>query len=126
MEHARHGHYDVVIANFFLNVFDTELMPQVMEHLALQLRDGGTFMIADFRPLSDAWVDRGLQQLYFGCANAVFRLVANNPFHPIYDYDQHLPDYGLMTQEHRDFRLFGRGPSWYRTWRATKQSSQNN
>ena len=48
MEHARHGHYDVVIANFFLNVFDTELMPQVMKHLALQLRDGGTFMIADF------------------------------------------------------------------------------
>ena len=49
MEHARHGHYDVVVANFFLNVFDTELMPQVMKHLALQLRDGGTFMIADFR-----------------------------------------------------------------------------
>ena len=45
MEHARHGYYDVVVANFFLNVFDTELMPQVMKHLALQLRDGGTFMI---------------------------------------------------------------------------------
>ena len=77
-------------------------------------------MIADFRPLSDDRIDRGLQKLYFGAANAVFRLVANNPFHPIYDYDGYLKTIDFEAAEHRDFKLFGSGPAWYRTWRATK------
>ena len=120
MKHEQAGEYDVVVANFFLNVFDESLMPVVMRHLAGQLRPGGTFMIADFRPLSDDRIDRGLQKLYFGAANAVFRLVANNPFHPIYDYDGYLKTIDFEAAEHRDFKLFGSGPAWYRTWRATK------
>ena len=113
MEHARHGYYDVVVANFFLNVFDAELMPSgKTKHFMLQLRDGGTFMIADFRlALRRVGGTAGSSSSTLGVPTRCFCLVANNPFHPIYDYDQHLPDYGLThPRKHRDFGLFGRGP----------------
>lgn len=77
-------------------------------------------MVADFKPLASGIIERTFQRIYFGCANAVFRVIANNPWHPIYDYTPHLTRCGLTVSEPLDLRIFGWGPSLYRVWRADK------
>ena len=109
-EHA----YDVVVANFFLNVFSISVMPGVMDHLVSLLKPSGYFLISDFRPLEGGILGRTLHFLYYGAVALFFRVVSNNPFHPIYDYRGLLPEAGLKLQETRDFELFGIGPAWYR------------
>jgi len=115
-QHNREETYDVVVANFFLNVFDETMMQTVLEHLSNQLRPGGRLLIADFKPLSLNPLAKLFQQVYFGTANLTFRILANNPIHPIYNYPRYFSKVGLALAAYTDFRLFGWGPAWYRTW----------
>ena len=115
LDHARPGGYDVVAANFFLNVFAEPVMAEVLRHLARQLRPGGRLLIADFAPAAGAPLPRALRWLYFGCAVLAFRVLAGNALHPMYDYPAQFPGAGLLPGESRGFRLLGRGPVVFRT-----------
>ncbi|NRB38601.1 MAG: class I SAM-dependent methyltransferase [Pseudomonadales bacterium] len=112
--------YDVVAANFFLNVFDTQTMPVMAKHLSGLLRDGGLFMIADFGPRRGNALMRLLQQGYYGAALLTFALIAKNPLHQIYDYQTQFEALCLQTKNVEDFGLFGKGPRWYRVLIAEK------
>jgi demethylphylloquinol methyltransferase len=48
LKHQRPGHYDVVVANFFLNVFTEPMMKAVLAHLATLLKPGGKLLIGRF------------------------------------------------------------------------------
>ena len=123
MTFQRERAFDVVVANFFLNVFSINVMPSVMDHLVSLLKSDGLFLISDFRPLEGGVIHRSLHFLYYGAVALFFRVLSNNPFHPIYDYRGLLPQAGLELQETRDFRLFGFGPAWYRGLFTRKLSS---
>ena len=120
LEHAREGHYDVVVSNFFLNVFAPEPMAAVLSHLVRLLRPGGKLLIADFAPAAGHGLARAAQRAYFALAVLSFRLLANNALHPLYDYASLFQGAGLRLEASRGFGLLGLGPAFYATLTATR------
>ena len=112
--------FDVVIANFFLNVFSEDTMPKMLNHLVSLLRAGGLLLIADFAPPQGHWFNRFLLKAYHAAAVTVFRLVANNPFHPIYDYEKHFSSLSLELKDKEYFSLLFSTAKWYRALTAKK------
>jgi demethylmenaquinone methyltransferase/2-methoxy-6-polyprenyl-1,4-benzoquinol methylase len=122
LDHDRRGHYDVVAANFFLNVFDEPAMLVVLKHLVGLLRMGGRLLIADFRPLGGGPAQRAAQWIYHGIAITSFSLVAHNAVHPIYDYKDYFHRYGIQEESCTDMRICGFGPAWYRLLSGIRRS----
>ena len=114
--------FDVVVANFFLNVFDRETMPMVFLHLNGLLKKGGLFLIADFTPLKGNIVLQLFQSIYYGVALLSFAILAKNPLHKIYDYRTYFSQMALTEVEVKDFPLFGFGPQWFRVIVAKKNT----
>ena len=123
MKFEPEGGYDIVVANFFLNVFSCDFMPKVLQHLASLTKANGRVMISDFRPLSGNVIMKALNFVYYGIVALFFNLVSNNPLHPIYDYREVLPEAGLTLTKSQNFPLFGFGPAWYQTIYAKKNPS---
>jgi demethylmenaquinone methyltransferase/2-methoxy-6-polyprenyl-1,4-benzoquinol methylase len=115
LEHGREGWYDVVVSNFFLNVFAEPVMEAVLRHLVRRLRPGGRLLIADFAPCGRNPALNLLRRAYFGLAVLTFRLVAGNALHPLYDYRRLFPGAGLRLEATRGFGLLGLGPAFYWT-----------
>ncbi|VAW99937.1 FIG00784429: hypothetical protein [hydrothermal vent metagenome] len=81
------GAFDTVVANFFLNIYDVQTMPTVLAHLINMVRPGGSIIVGDFSyPGKDGSGARLLKNSYWFLANAMFRLLAKNPLHAIYNY----------------------------------------
>ena len=70
LEHDRHGYYDVVCANFFLNVFVEPVMREMMQYLVSLLRPGGMLLIADLAPVEGPIWQRMARRIYFGVAGS--------------------------------------------------------
>lgn len=119
-EHQAAQAYDVVAANYFLNVFAPQDMPIIFDALDQQLRVGGRFMIADFAPPRGGIIMRFFQRLYFYAAVAAFRIIAKNGWHPLYDYQALLESKGYTVTAVDDFALAKIGPRWYRSIVAVK------
>jgi hypothetical protein len=60
------------------------------------------------------------QKLYFYTAVTVFRVLAGNGWHPLYDYSGMLVNNGFRIDQKKDFRLGVCGPAWYRSIIASK------
>lgn len=121
LQHASEN-YDVVVANFFLNVFERSTMQKVLSHLVTLTRPNGKVMIADFAPLNGNILLQGLQQVYYGLALFTFAALASNPLHKIYDYCTLLNDNGLQKETIKDMGLLDYGPKWYRVIIAKKKT----
>jgi demethylmenaquinone methyltransferase/2-methoxy-6-polyprenyl-1,4-benzoquinol methylase len=110
--------FDVVVANFFLNVFSAADARAVLAHLVAQVRPGGTLLVGDFHaPSSYAFV-RALQHLHWWIAVTFFGLVAGNALHPLLDVARLLGDAGVDVVEQRAFRVLG--APLYQATRATR------
>ncbi len=120
LDHRRPGHYDAVVANFFLNVFPADTMRVILEHLVDQAKPGGKVLVSDFAPPEGGSLARAAQNAYWGAAVMSFHLLAKNPVHAIYDYRVHLDELGLSLDATRDFNVFGLRVLRYRTISATK------
>ena len=120
MCHTPEHPYDVVVANYFLNVFEPRLMETVFAHLNTLLRVQGKFFIADFAPMQTKKWFAMFQKLYFYTAVSVFRVVAGNGWHPLYDYRDMLISHGYQINQTKDFKLSACGPAWYRSIVASK------
>ena len=48
LKHERPAYYDVVVANFFLNIFSEAAMQVVLAHLVTLIKPGGKLLIGDF------------------------------------------------------------------------------
>jgi demethylmenaquinone methyltransferase/2-methoxy-6-polyprenyl-1,4-benzoquinol methylase len=112
-DHRRWGAYDVVVANFFLNCFEAEMVPRVMDHLAGLIRPGGQLMIADVAPPQGSLVYRWLQLAHHAVGNSFFWALGLVALHPIWDYRRYFSALHLELQHVEKFRLLGIGPIGY-------------
>ena len=122
LEHDRVGYYDVVCANYFLNIFEDDLMRQIYAHLATLVKPGGLMMIADFAPARGGPIARALHFVYYRMANATFWLLTRTPLHPVYDYEGIGADLGLEHKTTVFHRLFPGGPEYFQTLVLEKPS----
>lgn len=112
------GAFDVVVANFFLNVFDLATARAVLAHLVTLTRPGGAVVVGDFAaPSPRRWLQT-LQRLHWGLALRTFRLLAGNAVRPLVDVAVLLHDAGLVDVECRVERAFGL--PLYAAWRARR------
>ena len=105
LEHEPRERYDVVVANFFLNLFAPEDMRRALARLVSWVRPGGRVMIADFAPPRGSWATRIACRAYYrpvSLAAAALRLAA---LHPIYDYEREFDALGLSLLRRDEFRL---------------------
>jgi demethylmenaquinone methyltransferase/2-methoxy-6-polyprenyl-1,4-benzoquinol methylase len=106
-------HYDAVVANFFLNVFGDDELPQALAHLTSLLRPGGRLMLADFiAPRGDRF-SRALAVAYYRPVNVAAWLLGLCALHPMHDYADGFAALGLRLVERRRFSIFGSGPAAY-------------
>jgi len=115
------GQFDIVVANFFLNCFKPVFMKKVFTHLVSLIPSGGKIFIADFAPLKGNQLGKLAQWGHWALAVGFFKLTANSPYHPLYDYESYFFSLGLQTVKSKDFRIGGIGPAWYQTIIANKK-----
>jgi len=108
LKHEKFEHYDMVVANFFLNVFDRNKMNTLLDHLIKLCRPKGKVLIGDFCLPNGGIIQRTLQQIYWYSAAIAFCAFAGNAIHSIYDYRGILEGKGLLTVEHQFFPLLGK------------------
>ena len=97
-DHGKKENYDVVVANFFLNVFKEDDMMKALAHLVSLLRPGGKLIIGDFSPPTGGFINKIAQKTHFRLAS-LFNLLTNNPIHPIYPYQDYFKENGAKIIE---------------------------
>ena len=113
LDHNLTGHYDVVVANFFLNVFSEHEMTAILAHLASLVKPGGKLLIADFSAPSGNHLARTSQALYWGVTNLFYYLLRLCAWHPIYDYPRYFTAAGLTFQQLERFQVSRIGPQGF-------------
>lgn len=107
--------YDLVVAHFFLNVFNTRAMPEVLAHLCGFVKPDGHLVIADFKP-SDASTGR-LTSLargaYYRPVNVAGWLLRICALHPVYDYAPRLIEHGFVIESRQALSLMPGLPAMY-------------
>ena len=97
--------FDVVVANFFLNVFSRPVMEQVLARLASLVRAEGKLLIADFAPAQGNILQRAQHHLYYVTTLVPHWLTGLCALHPIYVYSDSYPRLGLKLERTQRFRL---------------------
>ena len=97
--------YDMVVANFFLNVFHEEMMVRVLTHLIRLGKPGAHVVVGDFAVPTGNPLSRLAKTLYWYGAVGFFWLFAGNAFHNIYDYPKWMRRLGLQVSEQKHYRL---------------------
>jgi Methylase involved in ubiquinone/menaquinone biosynthesis len=115
LRHDRSGHYDVICANYFLNVFKPEVMARMLDHLVSLLKPGGKLLVADFAVPRGNAVFRALHVLYYRIANVTYWVLSRSDLHGIYDYAAILPQHGLQVDGVMRHALFPGGPTYFQT-----------
>ncbi|HXY35705.1 MAG TPA: class I SAM-dependent methyltransferase [Planctomycetaceae bacterium] len=123
MEFESEEPFDVVVSNFFLNIFSRPVMLQMLTRLVSLVRPGGDFVLADFAPPRGNIVLRVRHRLYYTVANVSHWTLGLCALHKIYNYAEYYPALGLRLQSTRYFRLsiLGPGPWIFQSMRATKE-----
>ncbi len=107
LKHEEKAKYDVVVANFFLTVFEKNKMHTVLDHLIKLCKPDGKLIIGDFSPLSGNIAHKLAQQLYWYAAATTFFALTGNPIHELYDYASLLEEKGLKILKTERFSVFG-------------------
>jgi demethylmenaquinone methyltransferase/2-methoxy-6-polyprenyl-1,4-benzoquinol methylase len=97
--------YDMVVANFFLNVFSRDMMLRVLAHLIRLGRPGAHIVVADFSFPAGNVLSRVFKTLYWYGAVGFFRLFAGNAFHNIYNDREWMKKSGLQVSEQKHYKL---------------------
>jgi demethylphylloquinol methyltransferase len=97
--------YDMVVANFFLNVFHEDMMVEVLRHLIRLGKPGAQVVVGDFSFPTGSLPSRLLKTLYWYGAVGFFWLFAGNAFHNIYDYPEWMRKLGLRVREQKHYKL---------------------
>ena len=104
--------YDMVVANFFLNVFNRERVSKVLAHLITQAKPGGKVVVGDFAHPHGSALARMAKTLYWYIAVIFFWLIAGNAVHDIYDYPALMDKLGLKVDGKKYFPIFGMDFYW--------------
>jgi ubiquinone/menaquinone biosynthesis C-methylase UbiE len=109
-KHRKFGHYDVVVANFFLNCFRDEPMIRALMYLMGLARRNGLLMIADIAPLQGNIFSRMWQWSYNFVGIVPFWMMGLVPMHKVFDYGKICPVIRLKHEKTETFRLLPFGP----------------
>ena len=120
LKHERPAYYDIIVANFFLNIFSKSNMQVVLAHLATMLKPGGKILIGDFSYPRGWFTTRTLQRTYYYLSMFTFWLFGGTPLHPIYDYPQFFAAVDLRTLSVKHFRVNALFPASFATITALK------
>ena len=112
-EHTRQAGYDVVVANFVLDVMGPDTMRRALERLSDLTRPGGRLTIADFAPARGGALARSLAHANFEPILLAGRLLGLASPHPLYDYAPALRALDLRLEQRRGFPLWRGGPDLY-------------
>lgn len=105
--------FDVVVANYFLNLFEVDRAREMLGHLAGLLRPGGSIWITDFARPDGGLMGRFLSEAYYRPANWIAWAVGFCALHPILDYAPMLEGLGLEIRNVRRLPvLVGRNPAF--------------
>jgi ubiquinone/menaquinone biosynthesis C-methylase UbiE len=107
MTHERPGYYDVVVVNFFLNVFSEPVVKRMLAHLVTLVRPEGKLLICDFAAAQGNAFARALQEVYWGVTDGFYALMGLAALHSVYDYTRYFPEVGLDLVSVRQFRPYG-------------------
>ena len=99
--------FDVVFANFFLNVFSAVDVDVVLSHLVGLVAPGGSLVIGDFRRPEGNVALRALLHLHWRCAVWFFALVAGNAVHAVHDHQALVERRGFVVVERQRFSVLG-------------------
>jgi ubiquinone/menaquinone biosynthesis C-methylase UbiE len=117
-----HGEYDVVVANYFLCVFDQKMMRTMFKHLTTLVKSDGLLCLSGYGPMHGSPVHKAIQWANHEYANIFCVLVMNNAKHPIYDYEPLFDEMGVKKDYIHDFKHFGTfGPRFHRMWAVRKK-----
>ena len=105
--HDELGRYDVVVLNFFLNVFDEPVMRRMLAHSISLAGPDGRIVIGDFSYPTGNWLSRSLFLAYWYTAMFTFWLTAGNALHRIYHLETIVTEHGLEILEVKTFKLLG-------------------
>jgi demethylmenaquinone methyltransferase/2-methoxy-6-polyprenyl-1,4-benzoquinol methylase len=105
LKHERPGHYDIVVANFFLNIFTEPVMQAVLAHLVAMLKPGGKLLIGDFSYPRGRFATRATQRAYYFLSMSSFWLLGGTPLHPVYNYSRYFESVDLRTESIKLFRV---------------------
>ena len=119
-DHSRNAYYDIVVSNFFLNVFSESTMKEVMGHLARMAKPGGKVLIGDFSFPQGRWPQRALQRMYYFVSMFSVWLFGGTTLHPIYDYPRYFHAANLRTISVKRFRVNALWPGYFETITAEK------
>jgi len=107
------GEFDMVMANYFLNVFPREKMLEILAHLTTFVKPGGFMVIGDFTlPQEGGRFYKMFQTAYWYTAASFYWLTADNAVHPIYDYPALLKSSGFEIEEIRHFKMLNMNCHW--------------
>lgn len=100
LEFKENNKFDVVVANFFLNIFDVEMMQKMLKKLVELAKPGAQIVIGDYVYTSRGnLVSRFLKNMYWYMSSITFYIVARHPIHAIYNYPDYLVKIGLTKHE---------------------------
>ena len=119
-QHDRTGFYDVVVVNFFLNVFKEEQMRQMLNHVATLVKPGGKLLISDFMCPRGNAAARAAQSLYWRVTNLFYYLIGLIAWHPVYDYPAYFAEAEVELVSIREFRPWGISPVGFSSITATR------
>jgi demethylphylloquinol methyltransferase len=106
------GQYDMVIANFFLNVFSETRVVEVANHLGSLVKPGGYFVVGEFvLPGKTGW-RRILQKMNWYFAITFYSMTTEAVFHPVWDYPALVEGSGCTIQDIEYFKIAGTNLYW--------------
>jgi demethylmenaquinone methyltransferase/2-methoxy-6-polyprenyl-1,4-benzoquinol methylase len=119
LKHEEKGYYDVVVANFFLTIFEKDKMLAVLDHLIKLCKPGGHIIIGDFNTASGNILQKTTHQAYWLTAATAFFAMTGNPIHSLYDYADILDKKGLKLIKQETFSVLSQ--STFQSLLAEKQ-----
>lgn len=106
------GKYDMVISNFFLNVFNKTRVVEVANHLGTLVRPGGYFVCGEFVLPEPAGWRSHVQRLNWYVAISIYSSTTEAVFHPVWNYPALVAGSGCPIEEIEYFKLFGVNLYW--------------
>ena len=103
LEVADYEQYDMLVANFFLNVFYRDTMVKLLAHLARLGKPGAKIVIGDFVYPDGNLLSRVSQTLFWYGVATIYWVLAGNAVHPIYNYPEEMESLGLLVLEKKYF-----------------------
>ena len=105
--------HDVVVANYFLNLFDVEHAREMLRHLGELVKPGGALLLTDFALPQGGPIARVITEIYYRPVNWIAFALGFCALHPILDYARLLEPLGFRIRSRRRLPvLLGANPAY--------------